>query len=175
MILESQDPMHEHNKWVPFPQLTKINEIKLKSPLLVQRHNQFSAALLCIANHILLTASNTRLAVDFDECLGDIEILLPTICPGPFLTHVCMASMPLIDRIEDNKDYHQAPESAQDSFFQLSKFHCNVPTKPRQPILLSTRIHFMKLDTHLPMRQNIDDVVQLLCGLHTVIDAVAAP
>jgi hypothetical protein len=39
MILESQDPMHEHTKWVPFPQLTKINEMKLKSPLLVQRHN----------------------------------------------------------------------------------------------------------------------------------------
>ncbi len=35
------------------------------------------------------------------------------------------------------------------------------PTKPIQPIPLSTRIHVSKLDTHLSMHQDIHDVVKL--------------
>ncbi len=35
------------------------------------------------------------------------------------------------------------------------------PTKPFQPIPLSTRIHVSKLDAYLPMRQDMHDVVNL--------------
>jgi hypothetical protein len=78
LIPESQDPTHEHTKWVPFPQLTKIDEIKLKSHLPHQQPNWFYAARLSITNQILLAASNTRLTVDPDECLEYIYILLHT-------------------------------------------------------------------------------------------------
>jgi len=67
MILESKYPMHDHTKWVPFPQLTKIYEIKLKSLSPGQQPNWFPAALLHITKWILITASNTRLAVDLDK------------------------------------------------------------------------------------------------------------
>jgi hypothetical protein len=103
--------MHEHIKWVPFPQLAKINEIKLKSQSPVQQHYGFPDALLHVTNQILLATSNTYLAVDFYKCLGGIEILGPTIRPSPFLTHVLMALMPLINSIKDLLPRYNNPSS----------------------------------------------------------------
>ncbi len=168
----------------PFSQLTKTHEIKLKSQLPVQQHYGFPAALLCVTNRILLATSNTRLAVDFYKWLGDVEILGPTICPGPFLTHVHMASMPLINSIKDLLPwYNNLPSKMLPILAQLTspqniaRFftgHLNpfetvfgsyfgsiamLPMKLLQPIPLSARIHVSKLDAHLPMHQDIHDVV----------------
>ncbi len=111
MILESKNSTHEHTKWVPFSQVTKIHEIKLKSWLPVHQHYGFLAALLHVTNRILLATSNTHLAVDLYKSLGDIDILGPTICPGPFLSHVRMALMPLINSINDLLPWYNNPPS----------------------------------------------------------------
>jgi hypothetical protein len=119
--------------------------------------------------------SNTPLAVDFYKLLGDT-----------FLTHVRMASMPLINSIKDllprysNSPSKMLPVLAQlmspqnnARFFMghlnplkrvFASYFCSIamfPAKLLQPISLSARIHVSKLDAHLPMHQNIHDLVNL--------------
>jgi hypothetical protein len=48
----------------------------------------------------LLQATHDLQYVSY-KLLGDIEKLGWTIWPGPFLTHVCMALMPLTNSIKD--------------------------------------------------------------------------
>ncbi len=96
--------------WSPFLSLQK--SMRSSSNLSCQP-KWFPAALMRITNRILYTASNTHLSVDLDECLSDIEILLCTICPHTFLTHVNMALMPPIDSIKDLFPWYNHPSREQ--------------------------------------------------------------
>ncbi len=101
MILDDQDPTHQHTKGISLPQHVKINEIKLKPFSGGLQFDGLPASLCRLCNWILFATGNTSLPVMLDKFLCDIEVLVSAVCPGPLLAHVIIPPVPLINGIKD--------------------------------------------------------------------------
>jgi hypothetical protein len=120
-----------------------------------------------------------------DKSLGDVVVFFFAIPPSFLLTHVAIVSVPLVNAIKHLLSGHK--NSANSALLQASEYCARHVGSRNNNILkdilldvlgtivvgfsklgntlpFRTRVHKLNIDTHMPILEGIDDIVNVLLG-----------